>query len=63
MSGRRPRRTGILLKLLPVSLVLLAIPWVAGRYFERFAEFVLAGLYATDLISRSERHGRIHYEV
>jgi magnesium chelatase subunit I len=26
-------------------------------------EFVLAGLYATDLISRSQKHGRITYEV
>ena len=26
-------------------------------------EFVLAGLYATDRISRSQRHGRIVYEV
>ncbi|MEZ6191624.1 MAG: hypothetical protein R3C45_10085 [Phycisphaerales bacterium] len=26
-------------------------------------EFVLAGLYATDRISRAERHGRIEYEV
>ncbi len=26
-------------------------------------EFVLAGLYATDRISRAERHGRITYEV
>jgi magnesium chelatase subunit I len=26
-------------------------------------EFVLAGLYATDRISRSERHGRVQYEV
>ena len=26
-------------------------------------EFVLAGLYATDRISRSQRHGRIQYEV
>ena len=26
-------------------------------------EFVLAGLYATDRISRTERHGRIQYEV
>ena len=26
-------------------------------------EFVLAGLYATDRISRSQRHGRIEYEV
>src|SRR5690606_20683957 len=26
-------------------------------------EFVLAGLYATDRISRSERHGRVEYEV
>ncbi|MEO1008313.1 MAG: magnesium chelatase [Planctomycetota bacterium] len=25
-------------------------------------EFVLAGLYATDVISRSERHGRLEYE-
>jgi magnesium chelatase subunit I len=25
-------------------------------------EFVLAGLYATDRISRAERHGRIEYE-
>ena len=25
-------------------------------------EFVLAGLYATDRISRSQRHGRIEYE-
>jgi magnesium chelatase subunit I len=27
------------------------------------AEFVLAGLYATDRISRSQKHGRISYEV
>ncbi len=27
------------------------------------AEFVLAGLYASDRISRSERHGRIEYEL
>ncbi len=26
-------------------------------------EFVLAGLYATDRISRSEQHGRIVYEI
>jgi magnesium chelatase subunit I len=26
-------------------------------------EFVLAGLYATDRISRSQRHGRIEYEL
>jgi magnesium chelatase subunit I len=26
-------------------------------------EFVLAGLYATDRISRSQRHGRIVYET
>ena len=26
-------------------------------------EFVLAGLHATNHISRSERHGRIEYEV
>jgi magnesium chelatase subunit I len=26
-------------------------------------EFVLAGLYATDRISRSEKHGRIEYET
>jgi len=26
-------------------------------------EFILAGLYATDRISRSERHGRIEYEM
>jgi magnesium chelatase subunit I len=26
-------------------------------------EFVLAGLYATDQISRSQRHGRIVYET
>lgn len=26
-------------------------------------EFVLAGLYATDRISRSQRHGRIRYEI
>ena len=26
-------------------------------------EFVLAGLYATDRISRSQQHGRIVYEV
>lgn len=26
-------------------------------------EFVLAGLYATDRISRSQRHGRVEYEV
>jgi magnesium chelatase subunit I len=26
-------------------------------------EFVLAGLYATDRISRSQKHGRITYEV
>jgi magnesium chelatase subunit I len=26
-------------------------------------EFVLAGLYATDQISRSQRHGRIIYEI
>lgn len=27
------------------------------------AEFVLAGLYATDRISRSQKHGRISYEI
>jgi magnesium chelatase subunit I len=27
------------------------------------AEFVLAGLYATDRISRGTRHGRITYET
>ena len=27
------------------------------------AEFVLAGLWAADVISRAERHGRLHYEV
>jgi magnesium chelatase subunit I len=27
------------------------------------AEFILAGLYATDRISRSQKHGRISYEV
>jgi magnesium chelatase subunit I len=27
------------------------------------AEFVLAGLWAGDVISRAERHGRLHYEV
>ena len=43
MSERRAGRMGIVVKLLPVSLLLLAIPWLAGRYFERFAEFVLAG--------------------
>ena len=26
-------------------------------------EFVLAGLYATDRISRSQHHGRIRYEI
>jgi magnesium chelatase subunit I len=26
-------------------------------------EFVLAGLYASDQISRSSKHGRITYEV
>jgi len=26
-------------------------------------EFVLAGLYSADKISRSQRHGRIVYEV
>ena len=26
-------------------------------------EFVLAGLYATDRISRSQQHGRITYEL
>jgi magnesium chelatase subunit I len=26
-------------------------------------EFVLAGLYASDRISRSQRHGRITYEI
>ncbi len=26
-------------------------------------EFVLAGLYASDRISRSEKHGRITYEA
>ena len=26
-------------------------------------EFVLAGLYATDRISRSQKHGRITYEI
>jgi len=26
-------------------------------------EFVLAGLYATDRISRSQTHGRIQYEL
>ena len=26
-------------------------------------EFVLAGLYASDLISRAQRHGRIEYET
>jgi magnesium chelatase subunit I len=26
-------------------------------------EFVLAGLYASDRISRSQKHGRITYEV
>jgi len=26
-------------------------------------EFVLAGLHATDRISRTERHGRIEYET
>jgi magnesium chelatase subunit I len=26
-------------------------------------EFVLAGLYATDRISRSQQHGRIRYEI
>ncbi|MEN0019684.1 MAG: magnesium chelatase, partial [Planctomycetota bacterium] len=26
-------------------------------------EFVLAGLYATDRISRAERHGRIEYDL
>ncbi|HYE60508.1 MAG TPA: magnesium chelatase [Phycisphaerales bacterium] len=27
------------------------------------AEFILAGLWATDTISRAERHGRLHYEL
>ena len=26
-------------------------------------EFVLAGLYATDRISRAQQHGRIVYEI
>jgi magnesium chelatase subunit I len=26
-------------------------------------EFVLAGLYASDRISRSQKHGRITYEI
>jgi magnesium chelatase subunit I len=26
-------------------------------------EFVLAGMYAADKISRSQRHGRMEYEV
>ena len=26
-------------------------------------EFVLAGLYATDRISRSQKHGRMTYEI
>jgi len=26
-------------------------------------EFVLAGLWATDRVSRTERHGRVSYEV
>jgi len=26
-------------------------------------EFVLAGLWATERISRSEKHGRVSYEV
>jgi magnesium chelatase subunit I len=26
-------------------------------------EFVLAGLWATDRISRSEKHGRVSFEV
>jgi magnesium chelatase subunit I len=26
-------------------------------------EFVLAGLYASDRISRSQKHGRIMYEI
>lgn len=43
MTSREPRRPGIVVKLMLVSIALLAIPWLADRYFTRMAAFVLEG--------------------
>jgi signal transduction histidine kinase len=43
MSAPRSRRPGIASKLMLVSVVLVAIPWLASRYFDEIAAFVLEG--------------------
>jgi signal transduction histidine kinase len=43
MKAIRSRRPGIVSKLMLVSVVLVAIPWLAYRYFDEVAAFVLEG--------------------
>jgi signal transduction histidine kinase len=43
MRGERTRRPGIVVKLLPVSLALLAIPWLATHLVNRMDAFVREG--------------------
>jgi len=43
MSARPRRRPGIVAKLMILSLVLLAIPWLARKYFGQMEDFVLPG--------------------
>ena len=43
MSALRSRRPGIASKLMLVSVVLVAIPWLAIRYFAEIEVFVLEG--------------------
>ena len=51
MSARRPRRgLGIVAKLMLLSVGLLAIPWLADRYFQEMEDFVL------EMINLAERN-------
>jgi len=43
MTAPRRRRPGIVAKLMLLSVVLLAIPWLAQRYFRQIEAFVLEG--------------------
>jgi len=43
VSGRRARRFGIVTKLMLVSVVLLALPWLARPYFAKLELFILEG--------------------